>query len=408
MKKDDIDFKTLPDAPGVYLFRGSRNEVLYVGKATSLRDRVRSYFVDNIAEIRSPLIAKIIADAKKVTVEETDSVLEALLLESRLIKKHTPPGNTDSKDNKSWNYVVITNEEYPRVLVVRERELAQKFSQKTTKALFGPFPSAGTLREALKIIRKIFPFFDTKFSISDSVSTSQEKTIRFNQSIGLFPDSFDKRDYAKSVRAISDLFSDRKATLIKRMEQEMKMYAKKHAFEEAEVVKRKIFALQHIQDITLIKDDLKVPTTADFRIEAYDVAHLRGEASRGVMTVVVNGEAQKDEYRLFTIRKAKAGDDYAALDEILTRRVGHPEWPAAQLIVIDGGKGHLARAKKTLRDLEVTAEIVSVVKDEKHRPREILGSPQHAITHEDAILLANSEAHRFAISKHRRALRKRK
>lgn len=406
MEKKDIDFKTLPDAPGVYVFRGPHNEVLYVGKATSLRDRVRSYFVEQIAEIRSPLIAKIVSDAQKVTVEETDSVLEALILEARLIKKYTPVGNTDNKDNKSWNYVVVTNETYPRVLVVRERELTQKFSQKTTKALFGPFPSVGTLREGLKIIRKIFPFFDTAFVIAESVSASQEKTIRFNQSIGLYPNHFNAKEYAKNIRAIVDIFSSRKQTLIRRLEREMNQHAKRQEFEEADVLKRKIFALQHIQDITLIKEDLKTPTSADFRIEAYDTAHLRGSASRGVMAVVVNNEAVPAEYRSFTIRDAAPGDDYAALDEIILRRAKHHEWPFPQLVVIDGGKGHLQRAKKTLRDLGVATEVVSVVKDDRHRPREILGSPKHAITHEQSILLANSEAHRFAISKHRRALRK--
>ena len=406
MKKEDVNFKTLPDAPGVYLFRGRKKEVLYVGKATSLRDRVRSYFVGDIAEVRSPLIAKIIEDAASVTVEETDSVLEALILEAKLIKKYEPIGNTDNKDNKSWNYVVITNERYPRVLVVRERELSSKFSSKTIKELFGPFPSAGTLREALKIVRKIFPFFDTKFSLSDDVSASQEKTIHFNQSIGLFQKHFDEKEYGRSIRAINDLFSGKKATLIKRLEKEMNANARKKRFEEAEVLKRKIFALQHIQDITLIKDDLRTPNTASFRIEGYDIAHIRGSAPRGVMTVVVDGEAVPSEYRLFTIRSAKAGDDYAALDEVLERRAKHKEWPAPQLVVVDGGKGHLNRAKKTMSDVGLDAELVSVVKDEKHRPREILGKQSTALTHEASILLANSEAHRFAIAKHRQAMRR--
>ena len=122
--------------------------------------------------------------------------------------------------------------------------------------------------------------------------------------------------------------------------------------------------------------------------------------------VIENGEPNKDEYRLFTIRTAKAGDDYAALDELITRRAKHREWPFPQLVVIDGGKAHLNRAKKTFLDAGIAAEVVSVVKDERHRPREILGSPKMVITHESAILLANAEAHRFSIGKHRKALRK--
>lgn len=416
MEKEDIDFKKLPDAPGVYKFTSpkrptsakatARNEILYVGKATSLRDRVKSYFAKDIAEVRSPLIAKIVEDAECVDFEQTDSVLEALILEAKLIKKYEPIGNTDQKDNKSWNYVVITKEKFPRVLIARERELTTKFSSETVKELFGPFTSAGSLREALKIIRKIFPFFDTPFSVAEAVTAAQEKTLRFNQSIGLYPKEFDEKEYAKTIRAISDLFSARKEVLIKRLEKEMHTHAKREEFEMAEVKKRQVFALKHIQDVTLIKDELRVPTTADFRIEAYDTAHIRGEAPRGVMAVVVDGEKQTKEYRTFTIRTAKPGDDYAALDEIIERRAKHREWPFPQLVVIDGGKAHLNRAKKTLKDVGIHAAVVSVVKDEKHRPREVLGPGSFTITHEASILLANAEAHRFAIGRHRRALRK--
>lgn len=407
MQKSEIDFKTLPDGPGVYRFIGAKNDVLYVGKATTLRDRVKSYFAKDLAEVRSPLIAKIIAAAVRVETEETDSVLEALILEAKLIKKFEPIGNTEQKDNKSWNYVVITKEAYPRVLVARERELSTKFSTSIIKELFGPFPSGGQLREALRIIRKIFPFFDSPFSVDGKLSSSQEKTLRFNQTIGLYPSNFNEKEYAKTVRAISDLFSAKKVLLIQRLEKEMYAYAKKEEFERAEERKRQVFALRHIQDVTLIKEELRRPMTAEFRIEAYDTAHIRGEAPRGVMAVVIDGEAAPKEYRTFTIRVAKAGDDYAALDEIITRRAKHREWSFPQLIVIDGGRAHLNRAKKTLKDAGIVADVVAVVKDEKHRPREILGPGALTITHEPAILLANSEAHRFAIGRHRRALRKR-
>lgn len=414
MNRDAVDFKRIPDAPGVYFFRGSKKEVLYVGKATSLRDRVKSYFASNIAEIRSPLVEKIVSDAVTLEFEECDSVLEALILEAKLIKKYTPVGNTSNKDNKSWNYVVITKEVFPRVLIVRERELAQRFPAKTVRALFGPFPSATTLREALKIVRKIFPFFDTEFVIdTESFTPAQKKKVRFNQSIGLYP-QFDissfspsvMKEYKKTIRAIIDIFSANKAVLVRRLEREMHKSAKEHRFEEAEVLKRKVFALQHIRDLTLIKDDLKLPDSTPFRIEAFDVAHLRGSSPRGVMVVVENGEVQKNQYRLFTINNGKAGDDYKALDEVLTRRFKHREWPYPHLIVIDGGKAHMARAKKTLYDVGYSGDIVSVVKDEKHRPREILGNPKITYPHESAILLANSEAHRFSIGRHRHAIRK--
>jgi excinuclease ABC subunit C len=404
--KTEIDFKTLPDEPGVYRFIGPKKEVLYVGKATSLRDRVKSYFAADIADMRSPLIEKVVRDAARVEWEECDSVLDALILEAKRIREFNPPGNTDLKDNKSWNYLVVTNEEYPRFLIVRERVLTETFSPKLIKHLFGPFPNGSALKEALKIVRRIFPFFDTAFSVTGTLSKNQDKTVRFNQSIGKYP-PFDKEEYKKTVRYLVLLFEAKKKTLLTTIERDMKRAAKDERFEDATVLRRQLFALQHIQDVTLIKEDLKRPDSTAFRIEAYDTAHIRGDSPRGVMAVIVDGEAAPTEYRTFTIRDAKAGDDYAALDEIIRRRFTHPEWSYPSLIVIDGGRVHLARAKKALKETGVTIEAVAVVKDERHRPREVLGPASLIHAHESSILLGNAEAHRFSIGRHRRALRNR-
>src|SRR3990167_10967228 len=122
------DFSRIPDSPGVYFFLGKNKKVLYIGKATSLRDRTRSYFAGALAEVRSPLIATMVAQAVSIDWRATDSVLEALLLEASLIKTYKPKANTDLKDDKSFNYVVITKEGFPRVLVIRGRGLVQKNS----------------------------------------------------------------------------------------------------------------------------------------------------------------------------------------------------------------------------------------------------------------------------------------
>ncbi len=405
MHKKDFDFSKIPDTPGVYSFRKGK-DVLYVGKATSLRSRIRSYFVDDIATVRSPLIAKIVADAETVTWEEVDSVLEALILEAKRIKELQPPGNTDSKDNKSWNYLVVTDETFPRFLIVRERELTSKFSPSLIKHLFGPFPSGVMLRSALKIIRRIFPFFDTKFRVDAPLSPANAKTLRFNQSIGLYPRELNETEYKKTVRNIVLLFEAKKSALLRTLEREMMKAARAEAFEEAEMLKRQVFSLKHIQDISLVKEELRAPDSSEFRIEAYDTAHIRGSAPRGVMSVIIDGEAVPAEYRVFTIRDAVPGDDYAALTEIITRRAKHMEWAYPKLVVIDGGKTHLNIAKKVLMSVGMDADVVSVVKDERHRPREILGGTALAVTHESSILLANSEAHRFSISRHRKAFRK--
>ena len=161
MKREDLKKYDLPDEPGIYLFRKGR-KVLYVGKATSLRDRVRSYFAGDLSETRGARIVGMVGMATSLTWQKTDSVLEALILEASEIKRRQPPYNVDEKDNKSFNYVVITKEDFPRVLVVRGRELFQKWDQKTIKNLFGPFPGGFALQEGIKIVRRIFPFRDSK------------------------------------------------------------------------------------------------------------------------------------------------------------------------------------------------------------------------------------------------------
>lgn len=379
--------------------------MLYVGKATSLRDRVRSYFSRDLADARSPLIVKMIEEATAVDFVEAGSVLEALILEARLIKKHKPPYNTEGKDDKTWNHVVITDEDYPRVFTMREKNLQptrlrQGFGGQATynlQASYGPFTNTGQLKEALKIIRKIFPFRGEK----DLVEPKQHRSL-LNRELGLVPDftKISKEEYVRTIRHLKLFFEGKKKQLLQHLEREMKAHAKKLEFEKAEVVKRQLFALKHIHDVSLIKPETYnlQPTTLP-RIEAYDVAHISGTARVGVMTVVENSESAKGWYRKFKIQNPKGGDT-GALQEILRRRFGHEEWSLPKLIVVDGGKAQLNAAEVVLREFGYEIPIVAVVKNERHRPRQILGALAHARTHEHAILLANSEAHRCALSYH--------
>lgn len=398
MKKTLLAKFNLPDAPGVYLFLGKNREILYIGKATSLKDRVKSYFVRDILMTRSPLIAKMLEEAKKIEFFQTDSVLEALLLEASMIKKSQSIYNSREKDDKSYNYVVITKEDYPRLLIVRGRDLQYGLPREAL-AEWGPFPHGGELKEALKIIRKIFPYRDSKCKLNGKPC--------FNAQIGLCPGPcagrISKKNYKKIIHHLELFFEAKKPQLIKSLEKEMRLFAKEQKFEEAEKVKRQIFALNHIQDIALIKSDLKsriLNPKSTFRIEAYDIAHISGTNVVGVMVVVEDGELAKSQYRKFRIHDDQ-NNDTANLKEVLTRRLAHPEWRFPDLIVVDGGKGQINVTKEVLGKAGLNIAVVSVVKDERHKAREILGSGQSsALT--KSILLANSEAHRFAISYHRK------
>ena len=451
----------LPEAPGVYKFmKGGR--VLYVGKATSLRDRVKSYFNKNIESTRGPLISKMLSEFDDIKFIKTDSVLEALILEANLIKKYQPEANTKEKDNKSFNYVVITKEDFPRVLVMRERELSKSlfttplekhgnfllkissvrrrrssrgFSQGdgSTDLLnsdiaysFGPFPNGSQLKEAMKIIRKMFPFRDkcTPFLLP-SLSQGEGQGVRskpcFNRQIGLCPGvctgEITKREYSKTIKNITLFFESNKDKLIKNLEKQMKGFAKSREFEKAQKIKKTIFTLNHIQDVSLLKDDVsRLNLDTNFRIESYDIAHLSGTNVVGVMTVIEDGEVKKSDYRKFKIKENPGINDTEALLEVLSRRLNHNEWARPNLIVVDGGKAQKNIMEKVLKENKINIPVVSVVKDEKHKPIKILGieklqdlkiekldlSRGALVKWENQILLANAEAHRFAIGFHKK------
>lgn len=397
MKRQDLAKFNLPDNPGVYFFRDKEGDILYIGKATSLKDRVRSYFNPDLMETRGLRLVSMVTIADSVTFQETDSVLEALLLESKLIKEHLPIYNTKEKDDKSFVCVVITKEEFPRVLTMRIRDFEKKFSKKDALAVYGPFASLTQLREAMKIIRKLFPY-------RDKCEIGQAKPC-FNAQLKLCPGVctglISKEEYKKHIDNIRKLFSGKKTEIKKSLEDDMKMYAKKQLFEKAASVRNTLFALDHIKDISLIKEDeITSFKDKDFRIEAYDVAHISGTSRVGVMVVLEGKEKAKNEYRKFKLEE-KVNDDYEGLRQILKRRFSHKEWQYPDLVVIDGGQVHKQTAEKVLAELGLLIPCVSVVKDDRHKQKDIIGDKVHVDYHKKEIFLANDEAHRFAITYHK-------
>jgi len=280
---------------------------------------------------------------------------------------------------------------------------------------FGPFSSGPSLREGLKIIRKIFPYRDVKCKLNSSRGC-------FNYQIGLCPGTcigeVTKKEYARTVRNIAIFFKGKKVELLRKLKVEMNAFAKKMEFEQAEKIKRQIFALEHIRDVSLIKKenidghlsrdlskDLNKNGETDlekpFRIEAYDIAHMQGSSMTGVMVVIEDGVTKKSDYRMFKIRR-KGIDDVASLRELLERRLKHPEWPMPDLVVTDGGLPQYNVALELFSANSAKMPIIGVVKNAKHRPERMIGSPELIKQHQSAILLANSEAHRFTLKYHRK------
>jgi len=419
MKIGDFRKLRLPDSPGVYFFKKD-TEILYIGKATSLRERVKSYFGLDLIETRGPFLVDMVTKAETISFQKTDSVLEALLLEGELIKKNQPYYNTKEKDDKSFNCVVITKEDFPRVLVIRKKDL-DSFSLTVNgyklQAIFGPFPHGLELREAMRIIRKIFPFRDKCVPLSE-LSEKEKYQARpcFNAEIGLCPGvcsgTITKEQYSRTIFHLKLFFQGKKKILLRHLQKEMKEYAKNKQFEQAGFVKKTVNALNHIQDVALLKrrGEQEILGKEKIRIEAYDIAHLGGKNMVGVMVVVEDGQIKKSEYRKFKIQGFTNANDTGALLETLSRRFNHLEWPFPQVVVFDGGVAQ----ENVVTDFfqkkigeNMIVKIVGVVKDERHQPRDILGDQKTAKDERDAILLANSEAHRFAIKYHRSLQRSR-
>lgn len=406
MQRNELAKYDLPDVPGVYLFKQGR-KVLYVGKATSLRDRVRSYFDDDLIATRGPRIVDMVTKADRIAHEPTPTVLEALVREAALIRQYQPPANSEGKDDKTFLYAVITREDIPRVLVARGKDI--DFKNRTlrsglkVRALYGPFPSGAQLRAGLRLIQRIFPFFDTARPVAASGKHHRAK-IEFNKQIRQYPSVFDPKDYRRTIRNVELFLAGRGKHLRNMLEKDMQSAANEERFEDAARARRELFALDHIQDVSLIRNEYEESRNhpSGVRIEAYDTAHLSGTSAIGVLAVIEDGVPVKSAYRTFRIRGLKKNDDIASLQEILSRRLAHPEWPFPKTIVVDGGRPHKKAAECILLEAGFNIPVAAVVKDERHRPREIIGARQALVSEADAVL-ANSEAHRFALARHRAA-----
>ena len=410
-KKLKLKLEKLPQDSGVYYFMNESKDIIYIGKASSLRSRVKSYFLKNLVKSRGAWLVKMLEEVSDVGFEKTDSVLEALLLEARLIKKYQPRFNTKEKDDKSFSYVLITKEDFPVLSLVRERDLLKSRKNISIGYLFGPFPRANLLKEALGIIRKIFPFRDEKCSLS---KLSKGKPC-FNYQIGLCPGvcvgDISSSEYKKNINNVRLFFQGKKDKIISNLEKQRDSYSKKLNFEEADKTQKKIDALRHIKDISLLKNNdfesfessifKKKEIRNIFRIEGYDISHLSGSSVVGVFSVVENNETKKNDYRKFKVKNNPGINDTKALEEILSRRMNHKEWKFPNIIVVDGGVAQKNVVTLLLKKLKKDIPVVAVVKDKNHRPYRYLGNEDLIKKHKKGIVLANMEAHRFAVSYHR-------
>lgn len=394
--------KEIPISPGVYLMRDASGRILYVGKAGNLKRRVSSYF-SRPQEYR---LESLLHEIDSIETKQTDTAIEALILEAELIKKLKPPYNVREKDDTSFWFVEITKEKFPRVLLTRGKEKFETGHRGST--WFGPFTSAASIKEALKILRRIFPW-----------STHPEEKIGFLKrpcfecEIGLCPGTcvglISREDYLQNIKHLKLIFGGKKKAILKSLEKEMKKAAKNTEFERAAELRRQMFALQHIQDISLIKDEAPALKESKTRIEGYDISNISGTSAVGSMVVFINDQPDKNQYRKFKIRTLATSNDVGMLKEVLRRRFSHwsdpksvgERWPLPNLILVDGGLGQVNGAKEVLSEAGLNIPLVGLAKGAKRKRNDLIGKLPEGIRLE-TLIKVRDEAHRFAISYHRR------
>jgi len=398
----------LPDDPGVYLMLNKKGEIIYVGKATSLKKRVSSYF----SKAHDNKTARLVREIARIDYQITPSVLEALILEANLIKKYEPKYNIREKDDKSFLYLVVTKEDYPRPLLIRGLELKKK-KKSDYKAVFGPYTSARSLRAALDLIRKMIPY---------STCAPGQRRPCFDYQIGKCPGvcilDISKKDYGKIIRNFILFFEGKKTKVIENLKKEMRNLSEHNKFEEAARIRNQIKALEHIQDVAMLKREEPTQEIGRVgervinifgRIEGYDISNIGGQYAVGSMVVFEDGEPAKSEYRKFKIKTVKGANDVAMIREVVQRRFQN-KWPHPELILIDGGRAQVNAAVDILGSFKLDIPVVGIAKGITRKKDDLVFSPYSKNDPElrriieqykNILVRVRDEAHRFAVKYHR-------
>lgn len=410
--------RKFPQSPGVYLMKDSAGVVIYVGKATNLRSRAGSYFLKAAAiDTRTADWVHDIADADFI---ECESEVDALLVESRLIKDIQPPHNKILKDDKTFPYLQITtHEDFPRVEVTRE-------PMSTGVKLYGPFASAGSLRGAIQVLQRIFKFRTCSLDIEEDderwrwfrpclLASIKQCTAPCNMRIS-------KEEYKKDIRRLHLFLSGNKKRLLKQLHEEMQSASKELKFEEAARLRDEISMLESLdrrgeldthaqpevfyvdpkKGLNGLRQVLKLKQTPR-SIEGIDIAHLGGNQTVASLVQFIDGLPFKPGYRRYKIKNVKGIDDFKSIHEVVARRfqrLNDDQDAFPDILLIDGGKGQLSSAVAAFETLDIEPPtLISLAKqnEEIYRPGE--SEPIVLSRHAFSLRLlqyVRDEAHRFA------------
>ncbi len=421
--------RELPDQSGVYFYYDASGELLYIGKATSLKRRVGSYF----AKAHNGRIAEMVSRIAKIDYIETPTVIEALVLEANQIKAKEPHYNILLRDDKTFLYLAVTNDPYPKPILIRGQELEKLgidpfaknltvLAKKKFVAVFGPYTSGQSLRKALDLIRKVIPWSDC-----DSPKVTGKTRPCFNVHLkrcpGVCTGAISRTEYRKIIRKFILFFEGKTRAVRKSIEKEMKAAAVSMNFEEAARLRNNLYALDHIKDVALIsRDDVELPyertkpegkIDLEGRVEAYDISNISGTSAVGSMVVFMEGRPDKNLYRKFKIKTVQGSNDFASMAEVLRRRLirgikNEKGWELPQVMVIDGGEGQLSAVQSVLEELGVEVPMLGIAKGfDRKQDRLVYDRTDPELSRimtrgKETFQRARDEAHRFAVSYHRK------
>ncbi|MCX7927187.1 MAG: excinuclease ABC subunit UvrC [Candidatus Omnitrophica bacterium] len=400
---------SLPDQPGVYIYKDAEGRIIYIGKAKSLKKRVASYFTKYLSSKTQALVSKI-CDIEYIT---TATEYQAQLLEAELIRDNQPQYNVSFKDDKSFPMIAITKERFPRITLSRALE-----AEKNPQAAFyyGPYPNAKLVRQSIKFIRRLFGFRSCK-------TMPNQPCLYFR--LGLCPapciGKITAEDYAQRIEQIRLFLECRYDQLIEKLTQKMKKLAEQHLFEEAAQLRDQIKALSMVTQtgevstlgaLEQLKKCLRL-NRLPLHIEGFDVSNIAGKEATAAMVCFSYGRPDKKNYRRFRIKTVYSVDDYAMIREVIRRRyrrLKEEKTPLPDLVVIDGGKQHLLAASEQIKKLGLSLQVISITKD----PEQVYSLKGNRVINFEKDSLAlnllryiRNEAHRFA-RKYHLLLRKKK
>ena len=395
----------LPTVPGVYLFKDRGGRPVYIGKALSIRKRVSSHF--RFFGERFSKAGKMLSEIRRIDFIETPTESEALLLEAALVKENRPKYNQELKDDKSYPFLKITNEEFPRLLIVRGRK-------PDGGKYFGPYTSVRLLRQAVSWLRRLFPM-----RTCDPMPGKVCLMYHIRQCGGPCEKHMDRESYKAIVRELALFLEGRRDVLVKNLFKRLKEHSENREYEKAKAIYEEIKALSQVPRAPKPKSEnskvlpelqsaIALPRLPA-RIECFDISNISGKEAVGSMSVFVNGEPSKAHYRRFRIRTVEGIDDYEMMREVIRRRYTralNEKEELPDLIVIDGGKGHLAAARGELEALNCSdLPIISIAKKHEHLFSPFRETPTILPQSSPVLQLIQrlrDEAHRFAITYHRK------